>query len=262
MKIFKIVAILVVLVLAIGAGIAYYVASNLDSIIKDAVETHGPSITGTPVKLKSVKVDLPKGSARLAGFSVGNIESFEKPTLFSFDEIALDIDIAKLTDKIVVIEEVLVGGINITAEQKDLTTNIQALLKRLSSDEKPAQNDKPSKPLDIKIAIERLVFNEGVINLVTEKYGEHALTIPSFRLSDIGDPNIGLSPEALGGAILKPLLRQAEKAAKTRIEDIAKEKAKDKLKNKLQEKLDAKLSKEKQDELKGKLEGVKGLFGR
>src|SRR5947207_14364168 len=67
-----VVVLLVLLVVAVGASIYF-----LGSIVKKGVETVGPQITGTEIKLDIATLSLLSGSGRLKGLLVGNPEGFK-----------------------------------------------------------------------------------------------------------------------------------------------------------------------------------------
>ena len=58
-----------IVMVAIAAGI-YYVMTNLDSLVKDAIETHGSKVTQTAVRVDKVNIKLADGVAGLSGLSI------------------------------------------------------------------------------------------------------------------------------------------------------------------------------------------------
>jgi uncharacterized membrane protein len=75
----KKIAIGIVVLLVIIAGAVYFLLSNLDSIVKAAIEKYGTAATQATVKLDSVKISLTSGEGRLNGLSVGNPKGFATP---------------------------------------------------------------------------------------------------------------------------------------------------------------------------------------
>ena len=65
----------VVVIIGVGYG-AYYLLSNLDSIVKSAIEQYGSEITGTRVRVGSVKITLTEGRGTIRGLRVGNPSGF------------------------------------------------------------------------------------------------------------------------------------------------------------------------------------------
>jgi hypothetical protein len=102
--------------------------------------------------------------------------------------------------------------------------------------------------------VEKFSFVNGGVRLITTEWGERTLKLPGINITDVGDRDVGLTPEQLTQALLDPILAQAKAAVTNNLEDLAKEKAQ----QKLQEKIDEKLN----DEQKGQLQQLKGLFGQ
>lgn len=66
--------------------------SNLDSIIKTAVEEVGSEATQAKVTLSEVEISADEGKAALRGFSVSNPAGFETPSAFKLGEVAVTLD--------------------------------------------------------------------------------------------------------------------------------------------------------------------------
>lgn len=263
MKALKILGVLVVLLLCLIAAGGYYLFSNLNSLVKEGVETAGPQVTSTDVKLNKVDISLKDARAELYGFSVANPEGFKSTNAFSFDNIVFDIDPASLQTDVIVIDEMTISGVNITAEQKGMETNLQALLKLIEKNvgaggSGNASSDSAQDGPEIKLAVKKLAFTNNSVNLITEKYGEYGLTMPKIEAANLGSASNGLTPAQLGKAIAKPLLDQAKKTVEEKLKKVAEEQVKDKAEAKLKDALDEKLS----DKDKEKVDKLKGLFGK
>ena len=263
MKAFKVIGILLLLIVGLLAAGGYYLYSNLNSLVKEGVETVGPQVTGTNVKLNSVDIALKDARAQFKGFSVANPAGFTTDNAFSFEDIVFDIDPSSLQTDVIVIDEMRISGVSITAEQKGLDPNLQALLRQInenvgggSTQQEQAAEESAGK--EIKLAIKKLVFSDNKVNLVTEKYGDYVLEMPIIESVNLGSASNGLTPAQMGKAIVDPLIKQAKKTAEKRLKKLAEENIKDKAEAKMQEKLDSALD----DDAKEKLDKVKGLFGK
>ncbi|VUD47884.1 hypothetical protein TDB9533_01119 [Thalassocella blandensis] len=249
MKVFKIVlALVLVLVLLIGGAI-YYVLTNLNALVKQIVESEGPKITHTTVQLNEVDLEPLKGRGELKGFKIGNPGGYTSEHLLKWDSILLHIDPQSLQTDVIVIEEFGVSGVNIKVEQKGKTTNVQDLLKALpSGSSSSSETSSGTSEAQVRMAIKRLKFADNSVDVITEKFGSANVEVPAFELSNIGDPNVGLTPEQLSAAILKPLMKKAKDAAEDKLKNMAREE--------LEAKLDAKKEelKQKADEEKAKAE--------
>ncbi len=83
-------AVALILLLLIG-GVAYLYLS-LNTLVKKAVETVGPTITKTNVSLASANLSPFSGSGKLSGFVIGNPEGFEGPYALKLGSIAVSVD--------------------------------------------------------------------------------------------------------------------------------------------------------------------------
>ena len=253
MKTVKILLGLVAAALAVVVILAVVGLQNLDKIIKASVEEVGPTVTGTPVLLEEVKVSLSEGRGELRGLSVANPEGYSVASALSLGEIVLDIDTASLAGDVVVIDEVLIKGVKILAEHKGVKdTNLGALLERIKGEGSAStSDDSSSTESDVRLAVKKFTFSDSELKLVSDQFDQQLIRIPSIHLSNIGDPDIGLTPEELAVAVTEPLLDQARRAVSERVQDVAEDKAKEKLKEKLGDKLDFE-----------KVDKLKSLFGK
>src|SRR3989441_9729678 len=81
-----IVVLLVLLVLAVGVSIYF-----LGSIVKKGVETVGPRITRTEMKLDSATLSLLSGSGKLKGLFIGNPEGFKTESAIKAGSVSVSV---------------------------------------------------------------------------------------------------------------------------------------------------------------------------
>lgn len=263
MKFLKIVLGLLIAIIAVVAFVVFLGLQNINEIIKVAVETAGPKVTGTEVTLNSVELSLTEGRGELYGLQIDNPQGYSSDYAFLMGEIALEVDPGSLTGGVIVIKEVLIDGAKLIAEQKDLTRiNIQDILDNVKkksagkgANTTTAQGtEKPDTAVkdETRLMIEKLSFINSDVTLLTEKWGERKLAMADINLTNIGDRNTGLTPEQLTQAILDPILAQAKSSVSKNLEQLAKDEAASALEQKLDEKLD--------ENQKEQLKGLKGLF--
>ena len=267
MKLFKV---LVVIVLIVVAAL-FYLANNINGMVKDAIVKVGSETLKTSVTLDAVEIQLLNSRAQLSGLVIANTGGFKTPSLFEMDNIVVELDVFSLLDNVINVQQITIDGARITAEQKGTTTNVQMLLKNLDSGA-PAQAPSPEQTsedsaasIDILIKIGQFNFVNSATKLVSEQWGEREVSIPAIKLNNIGGES-GVPSEALASAIAKPLLKQLNNALKDRLqkllEDQARAKAKAKLREKedeLKEKMDKKLQEKLGD---GTVDAIKSLFSR
>lgn len=261
-----------VILLAVIGGV-YYVVTNLDSIVKDAIETHGSAATQTAVRVDKVHIELADGAGTINGLTVANPKGFALSHAFSLGEIGLGIDIKSLREQPYVINNITVRAPKVFMEMnEDKQTNLNELKNNLGvgggdagkAVAKKAPNaDKAAEP---KLIIRQLVFADGSIHarVVPLKNKEYTLKLPSLNMTNLGGKN-GATPTDLAKEIMDRLIEAAKKAIKEKGIDAELDKLKGKArarveaeKARLKDKGDARLEEEKK-KIEDKL---KGLFGK
>jgi uncharacterized protein involved in outer membrane biogenesis len=236
MKSFKVSLVVVGLILVLAVGVFAYLVNNISDIVERVIESEGTRITQTEVSLGDADIQLRQGRGELSDLRIANPRPFDSPYALRADTLALQLKPKTVVGDVVVIEEVLVQGVVITAEQQGMTTNLQALLKSIQASatgEEPA----PEDGRDVRLMIEKLKFAGSSLNLVTEEHGDYTLDLPEIELIDVGTREQGLTPAELGREVLKPVLAQAREAVQKRLEELLKEEAESRLKDKAREKL-------------------------
>lgn len=259
MKAVKIILGLVIAIIAIVALVAVLALQNINQLVKTAVETVGPDVVGTEVRLAEVDIKLQDGRGTLKGLTVANPAGYSQPLAFSLGEVALDIDPASLTKDVYVIDEVLVSSADLFAEYKDLSNNnLQALVDNMGgeSSEQATSNTEASADSgsDVLLAVKKFTFENSSIDVSTAEWGQRTVNLPAIRLTNLGTADKGLTPEQLTEKVMSQLLDQVKDAVSDDLKALAKEKAEEELKSKLEEKLG--------EGGKEKLDSLKSLFGR
>lgn len=263
MKALKIIfGLLLLLVVIVVIGV-FVVGSNLNSLVKLAVEEAGSEALKTSVSLDSADVDLMAGRVQLSGLSVANPSGFNQAEAFVMKDIVVDVDLESLKDSVVDVTEVSVDGLRVAAEQKGATTNIQTLLNNLESNsggqEPEPVSDSSSAQPDVLVKVGEINFTNGSMYLSSDRLGDSDLSLPVIKLSDIGG-SAGVPPDQLAEQIAQPLLKQIKRAVEQSVKSLVEDKAKEKLGEKedeLKQKLDEKLG----EELGTDRESLKSLFG-
>lgn len=209
-----IISIIVVLVLFI-AGSVFYVLTNIDSIVKAAIEKYGSEATKTAVRVSSVKIKLADGEGALRGLTIADPPGFSFPSIMTLDDISVRIAVKTVTHTPIVIDNVLVSGPEVFYEMKeDGTANIDVLRKNLASG--PSQEAKPkqaSKGKEIRLRIRKFVFEKGKVHVRVPKVADkpYILELARLELTDIGKQN-GATPEEVGRIVAAALAEETAKA--------------------------------------------------
>ena len=145
MRTFKRIIIILFLLLVICISVAL---SYLGSIGRVAVEKVGTSALSVPVTLEDLDISALRGKVFLEGLDIGNPEGFKTERLFRLGNCSTDVAMKTLFDDTIVVNDITISGLEVTFEQKGMTSNLQALLDLLAKNSEK-QTEKPKdKPKD------------------------------------------------------------------------------------------------------------------
>jgi len=228
---------IVVLLLTVTGGI-YYLLSNLDNLVKSAIETYGSQATQTAVRVDSVHIGLKEGSGSISGLSVANPDGFATPQAFVLGEISTRINLKSLTEEVLIIDEVIIRGPQVFFEiDANNRSNLAELQKNLGSGSKAAAAQEKKAPgKEPKLIIRKLLFESGLIQakVVPLKNKEYQLKLPTIDMRNLGGTT-GATGAQIAEQIIQKLTNQAlaevQKQAVNQEVDKLKSQATDKLKN-------------------------------
>ncbi|HBM90833.1 MAG TPA: hypothetical protein DD400_03015 [Rhodospirillaceae bacterium] len=216
-------SLLALLVVLVVGGVLF--TSNLDSIIKSAVEKYGSDATQAETTLSDVEISLSSGKGTLKGFNLGNPEGFTTDSAMAFDKVSVEIDTKSVMgDGPIIVREILIDAPAITYEvTKNGTSNLQKIQENIAAytsslragEEKQPAEGKTSEEdsqNERKIIIEKLVISNGQVKL------SHALLegknlvdtkLPTISMSNIGKNDGGMSPARLMQLVLGKITSKA-----------------------------------------------------
>lgn len=250
----------IVILLALGAGLWFLANGSLNPLVKEQIEIQGSKYTEQTVKVGEVDIKLFEGFGSIRGLTVTNPEGFKQPHAISLGDITLDINIESLANlrkkkpEAIVIDQIKIADPKAFVElNQQGSTNfnqiIDAINKNLpkSSGSEPAPEQTPSGQAEPKIKVTELTVSGVALALDLTALGnkEHQVTLADIQLNNIGDEQ-GLPASQLGGEIAKQVIKAIANKAKDEQKRRIKEKAVEKIKEKAKEKLGGLL-----DKLKG-----------
>lgn len=199
----------VLLVLLVG-GVAY-IWSNLDEIVKSAIETFGSEATKTTVSVAEVKLKLEAGEASIAGLKVGNPAGFIDPNIFELGKISTKIDINSLDKNPIVIDEIIISAPAVYYEiNKAGSSNADVLKKNLGSGSGSAESSQASSSggEELKMIIRKLVV-EGTsakVRIAALGGAEQTLKLPRIEMTDVGKKSGGATAAEVAKTLSSRLL--------------------------------------------------------
>lgn len=88
----KLLIVLAVLLAIVGIA-AYYVLTNLDTIVKNIIEESGSRVLQTDVTVEAVNIDLSEGRATISHLAVANPPGYSSQPAFRFSEVTAVINL-------------------------------------------------------------------------------------------------------------------------------------------------------------------------
>ena len=278
---------LLVLIVLIAGGV-YFVFSNLNDIVKAAVEEAGTRATGVSVTLGKVDIDVTGGKGAIGNLNVANPAGFQTDYVFNLGDISVALDLASLQSNPIVVKEVVVtspkviyelgdGGSNVDVIQK----NVESFTNQLSGGGNSGSSGSSSSGdggsgEEVKVVIDNLYIRGAEVSVSAGflQGKELGTGLPEIHLTDIGKDSGGASPGEVAGQVIDELtkgiqgavaglnLGDLQKAAGAAVEEATKavEGAADEA-AKAVESVGGGAGEAAGDALKGATEGVKSLFG-
>ena len=202
----KKIIVIAIVVIVVGAAVgAYYLLSNLNSIVAAAIEKHGSEVTQARVGVSGVDISLREGRGSIKGLSVSNPEGFSAHDAFSLEDITIDIDLGSVRKEPIVIDEIRIQAPVIHAEVNERgATNIDALRKRVGEHTSSSGGSGGGESGEQKrIRIKKFVFEKGSIAVDATALGveKKTLALPAIHMNDIGGPN-GAMPDEIAKVVL------------------------------------------------------------
>lgn len=201
----------ILLVLAVGGF--FLVTSGLNAAVQSGVETVGSQATETSVTVDEVDLSLFSGQGEIRGLVINNPDGFDTDYAFSFDRIALALDVGSLRSDVVVIHKITIDGAQLITEQKLLRKN--NLLNILNSVRDFADTGDEDE-WDLEFVIEEFNFTNAEVTLHAPLIKGQRLDLPDVHASDIGRPSLGVTVPELPLKILEPIITEVLKIVQRR----------------------------------------------
>lgn len=197
--------------------------SNLETIIKAAVEKYGTEATLGTTKLANVKLDLSEGKASLEGFTLANPDGFSNDVAISFSNISVEIyKDSIIGDGPIKIRQILIKKPMITYEvNEDGSNNLKTFQKNIvafsgkldkQKAKETAEGKKEAKKKERNFVIEEIVIRDGNLKI------KHALLkdakiadidLPPIHMFHIGHGENGITPAILAHRVLSQIIIEA-----------------------------------------------------
>lgn len=182
------------IIILIAAVIGIYL--SLGFIVKKAVSTAVPPITGTSASVENVDISLFKGHIGIDGLKIGNPKGFAEENVFELGSIMVDFDVKSVLTNKIIIKQIAIKNTKVDAEINksgdinltQIQNNVNTYLGTGTNDTTPAKTETKSETKSTntkKVIIKKLNIDDTTLTL-----GALGQTI-DIPLPDIHKTNIG-----------------------------------------------------------------------
>lgn len=221
---FGILAIVCLIVLVVA------LALSLGSIVKKGVETVGPQITKTEMKLDSAVISILSGSGTLKGFLLGNPEGFKTPSAIQAGEVSLGIKPGSVLSDKIQVTHIRVINPQITFEgtlgtQNNLSKILENVEAASGGSSKGTNQPAPaSSGASQKLQVDDFLITGAKVNASMTMLAGKAYTvvIPDIHFTALGTGPDGITAAELTRRVLNEVTAATLKALEKNMGDITK----------------------------------------
>ena len=185
----------IVILAAAAAALVYFFGATW---ITQAVETIGPKVTQTPVRLDNVDLSPLSASGTLQGLYIGNPEGYKNEHIFSLNQIDVEMEAKSLLSNKIIVNKIHIRSPEMNYEKTLRGSNINSLLDNVESfgrsdaretvtqntaPAEPAKTDSDSKPSK-KVLIRELLIEDLQVSVGLMGAGT-SVTIPRIEMQDL-----------------------------------------------------------------------------
>lgn len=226
-------SLILLVVLLIVAGLV--VGAHLGDLVKSAMETLGPKVTQTTLKVDNVNLSLLAGSATVKGLVLGNPEGYQAPASVTVSNAAISLAPGSVFSDKIVIHSIEVRAPEITFEGNPVGANnlakIMANVNAMSgpvdhaSTNAPAPSSSGQKKPAKKLEVDDILITGARVHALLTGLGNREITLPlpDIHLTDLGKGAAGITAAEL----TQDLLSQITSATLTALSQNAANLAKD-----------------------------------
>lgn len=199
-----------VVVVVLIAGFIFYTLSNLDKIVKTAIETAGSEAVGSAVLVGAVEIDLFSGTASIHNFSIANPEGFSNQPLMSFAELSVGLDLNNISGTAIGIRSIVAREPYILYEMRGDSSNLDAMNENIAGDNSSATTEPSAGSAESPVlTVDSILIEDIQASLESDLLGEPL----DVNLGDINLDNLHGTPEEIASQIIKPVLAQLSTTA-------------------------------------------------
>jgi len=206
---------------------AVWLLGSLDEVVEKQIEVIGAELTGVPVRVGRVGIDIKSGAGQITDLRIGNPDGYAAADAFDMSLLRLDVDLHSLGKQPLVLDELIVDSpaANLEVNQRG-GSNLKEILDNVSKNGQQADAKAETKESGepIRIVIRKLVIRGATFTESNPlEPGElRSGTLPVIEKTDVGGGD-GATPAQIGKLIIGDLggqiIKQAARETMTEVID-------------------------------------------
>lgn len=187
----------------IAAAAVFWLSSNVDGLIKAAIEKYGSEMTQARVSVNAVELRAADGQGFIRGLTIGNPAGFKTAHAFKVGEIEVALDLATIPKDVIVIKKIAIVAPDVIYEKGDTLTNFDAIQRNIAKYLGPSEKTAEKKDGGKKLIVELLTIRGAKAQASAAFMDGKTVTVPlsDITLRDIGKAKGGVTPGELGQAV-------------------------------------------------------------
>jgi hypothetical protein len=203
---------LLVLVAIIVATV-YRLPGDIDRVVTDGIAYYGSVMTKAPVSATDVRITATSGKGTISNLRIGNPAGFRTTPALRADRVDIEIDMASITQDVIVIRVITIDGPNVIYEKGDAMTNFDALQKNIASYLRHAGTGNGEQGQ--RLIVEELTIYNSKARASAAFMGGKTVSVPlpDITLRNIGKARGGVTPGELGQEVVGVLKEKLTQSA-------------------------------------------------
>ncbi len=197
-----------VIVVVVGLIVAYFTRNYL---VAEAIESGSSYALGVECELGSANLSIGAGKLELKDFEVRNPDGFDSTDIISIQSGVLDVDEGSVFDDQVVMDSLVLDGIQVNLEQKDRRGNFSELLNNIKNFT-GGESSNSGQRIRIKKVSVRDIGVDASLVLLGKQY-QKSFSVDNITLTDVGGETGGTVGQ-ITARILKAVLTKAVSSGK------------------------------------------------
>jgi hypothetical protein len=190
MRVLKYLAVIGICLVVVGLAAAYF---SLNALVKKGIETAGPMVTKTDVRVSGVSLLPFAGSGSIHGFELGNPKGFRNENAIRVGKVFVSVEPKSLLTNVMVVRSVEVASPEIWVEGSPSDNNLTRIQKNVEAfvpPSKPAVG--PPTPAK-KVIIDDFKVTGAKLHLSMKLLPDTTIPMPDIHLTGIGRKTNGAS---------------------------------------------------------------------